>query len=320
MVSRLEVRGICPSGRSVHRPPPSLHGVPWGRFPRFRGTMQRLRRLVSTPRFVAFARRFHPDASSFAPREHGRHAPEARTISSAAPVDRVSKMESTRPPRFPGEPLRTCPALRPRRTPRLWLQRAVRCCLPLRKRRRLRDQFPFEAQLRGLHTPCVRFAAGVTPAPRNTRFRLVPTPCRDRTFTCRVPLESFRHVLRATWLPLPPGLAWRNSRGNASGTERGWCWCGDLKGRPEGWTEHDGPSDDWSDRATDQCSESHRQRIAPLLSAECVVHVPRLPCSARVRPFTRRACCLSSRTGFRVWRGRLMVSVPIRLHRRARRA
>ncbi len=66
--------------------------------------MQRLRRLVSPPHFVAFARRFHPDASSFAPREHGRHAHRARTISSAAPVDRVSRMESTRPPRFLGNP------------------------------------------------------------------------------------------------------------------------------------------------------------------------------------------------------------------------
>ena len=90
----------------------------------------------------------------------------------------------------------------------------MRCCLPLRKRRRLRDQFPFEAQSRGLYAPCVRFAAGVTPAPRNTRLRLVPTLCRDRTFTCRVPLERFRHVVRATWFPLSPSFAWRNSRGN----------------------------------------------------------------------------------------------------------
>ena len=113
MVSRLKVRGICPSGSSVYRPPPSLHGVPWGRFPRFRGTMQRLRRLVSPPHFVAFARRFHPDASSFAPCTHGRHAPKARTISSAAPVDRVSRMESTRPPRFLGNPYGHAPLFDP---------------------------------------------------------------------------------------------------------------------------------------------------------------------------------------------------------------
>ena len=32
---------------------------------------------------------------------------------------------------------------------------------------------PFEARPRGLHALCVRFAAGVAPGPRNTRFRLV---------------------------------------------------------------------------------------------------------------------------------------------------
>ena len=124
-----------------------------------------------------------------------------------------------------GTPLCTCPALRPRRTPRPWPRRAVRCCLPLRKRRRLRNQFPFEAQSRGLHTPCVRFAAGVAPGPRNTRFRLVPTLCRDRISTCWVPLESFRHVIRATWLPLSPGFAWRNLRGDVptSRVRRGHC-------------------------------------------------------------------------------------------------
>ena len=40
------------------------------------------------------------------------------------------------------------------------------------KRRRLRND-AFEAPSRGLHALCVRFAAGVAPGPRNTRFRLV---------------------------------------------------------------------------------------------------------------------------------------------------
>ena len=40
------------------------------------------------------------------------------------------------------------------------------------KRRRLREDDSFGAQSRGLHAPCVRFAAGVTPGLRNTRFRL----------------------------------------------------------------------------------------------------------------------------------------------------
>ena len=42
---------------------------------------------------------------------------------------------------------------------------------------------PFEALSRGLDTPCVRFAAGVAPGPRNTRYRLVANLCRDGTCT-----------------------------------------------------------------------------------------------------------------------------------------
>ena len=41
----------------------------------------------------------------------------------------------------PGEPLRTCHALRPRRTAHPLPIRGARCCLPLRKRRRLRNHF-----------------------------------------------------------------------------------------------------------------------------------------------------------------------------------
>ena len=46
--------------------------------------------------------------------------------------------------------------------------------------------YTFEAQSRGLQAPCVRFAAGVAPGPRNTRFRLVASLCRVRTCTCWV--------------------------------------------------------------------------------------------------------------------------------------
>jgi len=67
-----------------------------------------------------------------------------------------------------------CPALRPRRDPRTWPVSALGCCLPLLVRRRLSRRFrSFEAQSRGPHTRCLRFAARVAPAPRKTRFRLV---------------------------------------------------------------------------------------------------------------------------------------------------
>jgi len=44
----------------------------------------------------------------------------------------------------------------------------------------------FEALSHGLHASCVRFAVGVAPRPRNTRFRWMASPFRVRTFTCWV--------------------------------------------------------------------------------------------------------------------------------------
>ncbi len=83
--------------------------------------------------------------------------------------------------------------------------------------------FPFEALSRGLHPPCVRFVTGLATRQRNTRFRAVASLSRDRTLTCGVPIESFRHVCRATWLPLSPSFAWRNFRRNVSATRVSAC-------------------------------------------------------------------------------------------------
>jgi hypothetical protein len=49
----------------------------------------------------------------------------------------------------------------------------------------------FGAQSRSSRTPCVRFAAGVAAAPRNTRFRLVANLCRAGVATCWAPSEGF---------------------------------------------------------------------------------------------------------------------------------
>ena len=86
MASRLKLRGIFPSSRSLRQPPPSLHGVPWGGFPRLTSTMQRLRLLASPPRFVAFARRFHPLRPRFAAARSGRCPGRPRTVVSAVPL------------------------------------------------------------------------------------------------------------------------------------------------------------------------------------------------------------------------------------------
>jgi len=71
------------------------------------------------------------------------------------------------------------------RTPadRLSLAIAVQTMLPSA---RLTASAPhyrtIEAQSRGLQTPWIRFAARVTPVPRNPRFRLVANLCRMGTF------------------------------------------------------------------------------------------------------------------------------------------
>ncbi len=69
-----------------------------------------------------------------------------------------------------------------------------------------RSLFPFEALSRGLHPPCVRFVAGLATRQRNTRFRAVASLSRDRTLTCWVPVESFRHVVLLHGFPFLQAL------------------------------------------------------------------------------------------------------------------
>ena len=54
---------------------------------------------------------------------------------------------------------------------------APRCCRRSENHDGPRNLFHFETQSHGPHAPCVRFAAGVTPVPRNTRLRLVARLC-----------------------------------------------------------------------------------------------------------------------------------------------
>ena len=68
----------------------------------------------------------------------------------------------------------------------------------------------YEALSHSLHAPCVRFAAGIAPAPRNTRFRWMASPYRVRTFTCWVAKKVSACLLHVYMLPPLPGFAWRN--------------------------------------------------------------------------------------------------------------
>ncbi len=84
--------------------------------------------------------------------------------------------------------------------------------------------------------PCVRFAAGVAPGPRNTRFRLAGQPWPGQVFHLLGRKEGFRHV--NPWLPPPPSFAWRKTGTSAHRCGRGRprTICG--RGRPRtAWDE-----------------------------------------------------------------------------------
>ena len=122
---------------------------------------------------------------------------------------RLSTVEKTRPPRFLDDPCVHAPLFDPGGPPAPGHYRADDAAF-----RWVNDVGSawdtFEAQSAGLHALCVRFAAGVTPGPRNTRFRLVasldrsglsPAGSRRRFPSC----PSF------TWLLPSPDFAWRNN-------------------------------------------------------------------------------------------------------------
>ena len=114
-ISRLNVLIVFPSRSSVDQPPPSLHGVPWGEFPRFIGTIQRLRLLASPPRFVAFTQQFHPaPPCSFPTSMDATLAGPGLLLSRGARTAALQcRMESTRPPRFLGNPCVHAPLFDP---------------------------------------------------------------------------------------------------------------------------------------------------------------------------------------------------------------
>ncbi len=68
----------------------------------------------------------------------------------------------------------------------------------------------FGALSRSLRAPCVRFAAPVARTPRNTRFRLVASPCRAGLVTRRDAQRVSEFTARASHPP-SPGFAWRNT-------------------------------------------------------------------------------------------------------------
>ena len=125
------------------------------------------------PRFVAFARRYHPSTCGFAPSD-ARCDVHGLGLGEPVPAPRRSLRWRRRG--LPGSREthpHACHALRTpaRSPPPRPLRRGEMTFRPTHDVRPSHSVH-FGAQLRGLRAPCERFAPWVTPGPRITRFRL----------------------------------------------------------------------------------------------------------------------------------------------------
>ena len=188
MTSRPNVPAIFPSRQapSSGRPLP-IRRVLWGEFPDLLGTISRLRLLALPRASLRLLRSALPPLRPLRSPGVGRFPEDPdyfyRGARAASPRWRRRDL--------PGSWTTlgtTCPALRPRRTAVPGHSRTGDVVFRSDDQRRLRIA-PFEALSRGLHALCVRFAAGVAPGPRNTRFRLVANLDRSGTLTCWVALK-----------------------------------------------------------------------------------------------------------------------------------
>ena len=125
------------------------------------------------PRFVAFARRYHPSTCGFAPSDarccvHGLGLLVSRCPPPGGLYDGDDEAS-----RVPGKPTRThATRSDPGEVAASTASEMRRDSLPSNARRRPSQTMHFGAQSRGLRAPCERFAPWVTPGPRITRFRL----------------------------------------------------------------------------------------------------------------------------------------------------
>ena len=91
----LGVLAVFPSNGATCRCPPSLHGVSWAQFPRFGGTMRHSDSSPPIPpRFVAFARRYHPSTCGSLRRTPGATstASGGTNMATAAIANRLARM------------------------------------------------------------------------------------------------------------------------------------------------------------------------------------------------------------------------------------
>ena len=161
-----------------------------GAFPRLGGTTRGSDVLPSVPlRFVSFARRYHPRLDLRSRHQRAADAEPGLVKRGALPR---SVGGDSRTSQVPGDPSCGVPRSQTPPGPKRLTLAALRCgrryrkCTPAPA-----TEFLFGVQSRGLSTPCVRFAADVAVAPRNTRFRLVASLCRAGLESRRDPSKGF---------------------------------------------------------------------------------------------------------------------------------
>ena len=124
------------------------------------------------PRFVAFARRYHPSTCGSLRRTPGATS-TASGLVSRCPRPGGLYDGDDEASRVPGKPTRThATRSDPGEVAASTASETRRDDLPSNARRRPSHSVHFGAQSRGLRAPCERFAPWVTPGPRITRFRL----------------------------------------------------------------------------------------------------------------------------------------------------
>ena len=161
---------VPPQAPSSDRPLP-IRRVLWGEFPDLIGTISRLRLLAPRRASLRFLRSALPPLRPPSlPRS--RATPRGPGPLLSRRPRRLCTVEKTRYPRFLDDPCVHAPLFDPGGPPNPGHYRTGDVVF-----RKLNDVDSawdtFEALSRGLHALCVRFAAGVAPGPRNTRFRLV---------------------------------------------------------------------------------------------------------------------------------------------------
>ena len=129
MTSRPNVPVICPSASSIVRSAASLRRVLWGEFPDLAGTISRLRLLAPRRASLRFLRSALPPLRPPSLPRGQALPPGPGPLSTAAPAPPLHDGEDETS-QVPGRPLRTCPALRPRRTAEPRPLQDRRCGLP----------------------------------------------------------------------------------------------------------------------------------------------------------------------------------------------